>query len=651
MQTVCSELVEIRRLEPQDRWDTRAIHSVIGVPWRMTDGRWTVDRPEVQVDPIPIHPPPFNGVRIQRERITKQDIDEFGATIGCPGCNAIKDNKRAQAHSDRCRKRIEESLRNTPHGAERLDRRDEVINEALAEEVRRGDQRKKKSDGTTTAVPGTRSTAPEPMAASATPGLRENPIEPDTNPKRRLLMKSASLTASGSSLQREKRPIPNGESRVQDEDMSETGTGEGTALPATPSVNTRRRIVGKSEPMAVTTQEAVEGYREKARRIASVEQIELGNIMELSITGQVLKWARQINLSGGLSLRKSDGWNLKNHSHLTVARHLREKTHPSMLVVTIREGEDQGLCNAALRELWRNVQDQIEERSIVVIVMSRNSAIWRRANLKSVMRENQLKYVDVEGMRVITNSKYVAEQIKIDKEENVVMDEPKIGEFGRIERQQNLKSIAMDGPKFRKFRGDDGKQRTKDTVMDGVKFGKVGKLENCRIDDEMQCRSEEKFCKSILKGLARRIHEKHTMLADVEEDQEQDIICFDDITGKELPWRAVRKAREMELKYLRDLEVYEKVDEKEAFEKYGVTPIDTKWVDTDKAFEEEPMQIRSRICAREYAGTPPLEALKAIISIAANHKETFSIMHIDVSRAYFHAKAHRPVLIRLPVED
>ena len=47
---------EIRRLEPQDSWDTRAIYSVIGVPWRMTDGRWTVDRPEVRVDPIPIPP-------------------------------------------------------------------------------------------------------------------------------------------------------------------------------------------------------------------------------------------------------------------------------------------------------------------------------------------------------------------------------------------------------------------------------------------------------------------------------------------------------------------------------------------------------------------------------------------------------------------
>ena len=32
-------------------------------------------------------------------------------------------------------------------------------------------------------------------------------------------------------------------------------------------------------------------------------------------------------------------------------------------------------------------------------------------------------------------------------------------------------------------------------------------------------------------------------------------------------------------------------------------------------------------------------------------RRTLSIMHIDVSRAYFHAKAQRPVLIRLPVED
>ena len=72
------------------------------------------------------------------------------------------------------------------------------------------------------------------------------------------------------------------------------------------------------------------------------------------------------------------------------------------------------------------------------------------------------------------------------------------------------------------------------------------------------------------------------------------------------------------------------------------------------------MQLRSRIVAREfksgdrpdlYAGTPPLEALKAIISIAASHTPEFSLMHVDVSCAYFHAKAQRPVLGKLPAED
>ena len=137
--------------------------------------------------------------------------------------------------------------------------------------------------------------------------------------------------------------------------------------------------------------------------------------MELSITGQVLRWARKSNLSGGLSPRKADGWNLKNHSHLTVARHLRENTHSSMLVVTIREGEEREICSAALRELLRNVKDQIEEPGVVIIVMNTESAIWTKTSLKSVIRENQLKYVHVEETRVITNNICVAEQIKHDK--------------------------------------------------------------------------------------------------------------------------------------------------------------------------------------------------------------------------------------------
>ena len=48
---------------------------------------------------------------------------------------------------------------------------------------------------------------------------------------------------------------------------------------------------------------------------------------------------------------------------------------------------------------------------------------------------------------------------------------------------------------------------------------------------------------------------------------------------------------------------------------------------------------------------PPPEALKAIILIAAIHSPEFSLMHVGVSRAYFHANAQRLVLLKSPAED
>ena len=112
------------------------------------------------------------------------------------------------------------------------------------------------------------------------------------------------------------------------------------------------------------------------------------------------------------------------------------------------------------------------------------------------------------------------------------------------------------------------------------------------------------------------------------------------LAGKEFPWQAVKGAREKELQYWRELGVYEKVDERAAVAKYSVTPLDTKWVDTDKAFEGRCKSVQFKNGERTdlYAGTLPLEALKAIISIAASHSPVFSLMHVDVSRAHFHRK-------------
>ena len=51
----------------------------------------------------------------------------------------------------------------------------------------------------------------------------------------------------------------------------------------------------------------------------------------------------------------------------------------------------------------------------------------------------------------------------------------------------------MDGVKSGK------EDKVKDVVMGGVKTGKVGKLENRKVDEEMWCQSEVKLRKSIKK--------------------------------------------------------------------------------------------------------------------------------------------------------
>ena len=73
--------------------------------------------------------------------------------------------------------------------------------------------------------------------------------------------------------------------------------GRSGALPSVMGPNTRRRIAERTPPAeaqtsnsaASITTEGVDGHREKALRIASVEQVELDHIMELSATGHVLK--------------------------------------------------------------------------------------------------------------------------------------------------------------------------------------------------------------------------------------------------------------------------------------------------------------------------------------------------------------------------
>ena len=132
----------------------------------------------------------------------------------------------------------------------------------------------------------------------------------------------------------------------------------------------------------------------------------------------------------------------------------------------------------------------------------------------------------------------------------------------------------------------------------------------------------------------------------------------DDLSGADLLPELAAEARNEEVKYFKSRRVYEKVPIEECWHQTGKPPIAVRWVDINKS-DETFENYRSRLVAKEYktdirpdlyAATPPSECLKMMISMMASN-QGFRIMYADVSRAYFYAKAVRPVYVKLPDED
>ena len=88
-------------------------------------------------------------------------------------------------------------------------------------------------------------------------------------------------------------------------------------------------------------------------------------------------------------------------------------------------------------------------------------------------------------------------------------------------------------------------------------------------------------------------------------------------------------------------------------------PISVRWVDINKGDADNP-NYRSMLVAREInthkrgdlsAATPPLEALKIILSMTTTSNKGELIMINDVGRAFFHARAKRQVYVQFADED
>ena len=173
----------------------------------------------------------------------------------------------------------------------------------------------------------------------------------------------------------------------------------------------------------------------------------------------------------------------------------------------------------------------------------------------------------------------------------------------------------------------------------------------------------------IIHDAGRPTHWRDDIHHDTKEDQDVarevltlsvkngDTWTWDDVSGASLPVELVKEARRLEIEYVRKMGVYMKLHKSAA---KGPKVVGLTWIDTNKMDAANPM-IRSRVVAREFndgvdpnlfAATPPIEALRYILSKAATKGDSQCyIMLKDVSRAFFNAKVTREVYVKLPPED
>ena len=159
----------------------------------------------------------------------------------------------------------------------------------------------------------------------------------------------------------------------------------------------------------------------------------------------------------------------------------------------------------------------------------------------------------------------------------------------------------------------------------------------------------------LMKGLRNReCHMKnvlelteHTTTGEIPEEEtvDFDVEAWDDVTGKALDPKAVRQAMLLEMKYVKEEEVWQPISRDEA-RRRGWKVVKTRWIDINKGDEDTP-NYRIRLVAKEFndgageglfARTPPLEALRiseaATVRVGEDWEAKVTMVN-DVARAFF----------------
>ena len=141
----------LQRRPIEDRWSADAMAMVGGVPWRTSEEDPKMDGEKLETIELPKMDPQviedtrsFVDAEPRTFGIKRSDFEHHGYTRGCAGCKAILRGTARQKHSDGCRRRMEDAMRDDDRVRRAKTRRDDFVAKVLERE---GKSARKDDDG------------------------------------------------------------------------------------------------------------------------------------------------------------------------------------------------------------------------------------------------------------------------------------------------------------------------------------------------------------------------------------------------------------------------------------------------------------------------------------------------------------------------
>ena len=610
----------LHRVLPASRWKVPLFESFRGLPWDHEAPALPEPAAEEQLQPQPEQPdaepsggkaaPPEN-INPRDFKILQKDLQKYGYTSGCPGCLAARLKQQAQNHNTNCRNRIKQELLKTDEGRARV----------------------------------------EAAAARMLAGPRARAAEPDPQP----------LGDEDRADQNIPEPGPPAEGRV-------VGPNGREIVP----------VVGPNGqelfPGASSDEEGMDvGFLANL----AIAQIQIGmKISEVYSPPRVAKLAKQIGMQQGFSidLREVDPddgkpWNLSNpQKRAKIEQRVREEK-PLLLIGC---PPCTAFCTLFASNISRMNPTEVQEKIAEALV-----------HLNFCLK---LYQIQIEGNRYFLHEHPWGAWSWKTKGVLALLSNPSVRAVKGHMCTQGMYVSQNDGSNQLAFKPtgwmsnspfvlEELNKQCTNLKNDPKQYHKHANLQNGHAAEAAVY--PEQLCFSILRGMRRQlielgvchVGEIGTICEDLDEHkfmqeiQHYTSTFYDNVSGKPLDPKLVTAARAEEIRGINSHKVWTKVPIQEAYDKTGKAPVGTKWVDINKGDETDP-NYRCRLVGQEFKGkdtrddlfaaTPPLEAIKVLISMAASQrgakKNLKKLMFIDISKAYFHAPSRRPVYVKLPAE-